>query len=466
MRKTCVVWLVLVFLTSVRSAWARTEIIDYSYFTRKASCVFLGTGQLQNNVATFSVKQVLKGVQSDPVIFEWDSSTPPRTEFERVSSLAPSLPKGGEVIVFLNPIIDAGEVTYELLIATEDIQNVSRQVRDLEKLDAIQSPKLRCEFLVRLVRPTSPSRWFAIRELEQNYAKPEFVETIEYLNDKSTMHQYCSVLRETPGQAAIDRLAKLLESNDVQVLHTAMSSLVHKESERTPISKLIANLITHSDPEIRSAAIQLSEMRDYDEATLKVYEALTDENPLVREVAAAWPWYRHAKDYPETISKLRELADDKNNNVRLAAAQALVSTNDVDSFYSLWGMSVTNNTEYSRRSIHLDLLIESNPIKAGAMLLWPTFAVLTIVTWRRKQHDRKCNLFVIGVGVLGGFILGAILGFLMGRYHTGNPLIQSVFLMPSIVVPIALLFSMISMKCKCASEVLQDSEGPKTSPVS
>ena len=445
--------LLLTCITIAASSAQASIIIEAWDLTRNSDLVAVGKCKADGKVLTFAPERILKGTAESPITFELSLKdvTPPPNRTHPFYSIvgSPELIKGERAVVFLNKLID-GTTSHRIVASSVNAESMIRQIKDYLAFASLKSSKLRCEFLVRNIVSQSPSSFFAAELLLEQFATVEFLPILDQLKTVDTINEYCRVLAEVKDKQSTQRLLKLLDSKDPNYVMNAVAALTQHDDSGS-MFRQYAKLVTHPSRDVRSMVIQVLGRVDFDAATADVFKALDDKEPTVREVAAAWPWYGKLKKYPTVIEKLRKLTKDPNSNVRLAAAEALVQCDDVDSFASLYMMSMTAESQYARSSIHLDLLIERHPFRIGALLLLPTVMVAGFVFWRRKQDSPKSTIRLIGIGIFAGYVVGAVLGFLIGEYYSDNSLIHGLFLTPAIVCPLSTLA--ISFRLRRAENV-------------
>jgi hypothetical protein len=152
-----------------------------------------------------------------------------------------------------------------------------------------------------------------------------------------------------------------------------------------------------------------------------------------------WPWYAYVGKHAEVLPSIRRLAHDQDERVRASTCEALIGARDLASFYPLWFMSVFDRSESVRRAVHLDLLLEHNPLGCAALLIWPTLIAAAASWLIARGLPPKSRVLSILAGMLVGYALGVGGGVLIGTYRASNPFVHALFLAPAMTVPITVL---------------------------
>ena len=407
-----------------------------------ASIVAVGTAQRQGNQITFTVSRILKGEPGAKTL-----TFPPKERVQFTSS--PHEPvyftgppegfeKGEPCIVFLQSKGEGAARRLTLWEAFLERVEFEENVKDVLKLDALPDEDSKCRLLVDFAIGGGPSQFYARDELSQNYDKEQYLELFEEIAaDPESRSWFVQLLCQIEGKKALARMIQVLKSDppDMQLIAIAALSQLDKGNEE--VSRALVPFLKHDDPMIRAQTVVALDERGHHSVSPQIVEAMSDSNAQVRAAAAGWPWYDESLQTPDTIPQLRKLTKDQDEWVRFRAGDALIQVGDTASFYSLWWQSLADST-YVRRSLPLDLLLESHPVSTFLMLIWPAALAFAItVRGRRRRAVKRPGLPLVAVVV--GYAVGAGIGFCLGEYHAANPLVHTLFLTPALTVPLSLL---------------------------
>ncbi len=405
---------------------------DYWQLARQASAVVVGEASTDGENVTLAVRQVLKG-RDVPETME----VPP-TRF-------PVLSAGRTWVVFLK----AGHAgQYAVLDATStDVPSVQQAARDVVELDSLPDDRAKCRLLVRLARQERGfSTPYAMWELRRKYNKPEFLDLlVEFANSGVHERDYVEqLLRENPGPKATEVLLAYLKSDKMLLVHAAIRVLADRETGNEAISKALVGLLDHRDPSIRARAVSAVCRRRCNRAFPRVFRCLDDPDPSVRAAVLTW-WREWSRPdlRPLVLPKARALARDWDDYVRSLACARLVDMRDVRSFYFLWATSLMDRTGTVRSAIHLDLLWEDSPVTVSLLLVWPTLLLLAVVLFVRWRYRARWLLRSVAIGLVGAYVAGAAGGYLIGEYHTTNPVFSAFILTPPLALPIGILVAVL-----------------------
>ena len=292
--------------------------------------------------------------------------------------------------------------------------------------------------LVELVLSrTGFSSGSAMLELNK-YNRPEFLELLDPLAEKPGIQIfYARLLEGNENPAATDKLLVMLRNpeSDNNLL-TLLECLQRKNPGDAEISKEILQYITHDSPHVRSRAIFVANYRGASAipALAEVLACLNDQSPEVRSAAL---YCFQGVDDRQVRAKIREMIHDPEDSVRESAYRALPLTNS--RFYRFLTVSFLDRSRQVRSATdRLSLFWERSPVVISLMLLWPSmiaagFAVIA--------SDSNRRVLVIVTGIAAGYIAGLSAGYFTGRFYIGNPLFNSLILIPPFFMPFGLVLA-------------------------
>lgn len=417
-----------------------------------AAVVAVGTAQRKGDQITFSVSRFLKGEPGTRTLTfpakERVQSTSGSKEPVYYTGPPEGFEKGEPCIVFLRSEGEGAARRVTLLHAFLQRAEFEQNVKDVVQLDALPDEDSKCRLLVDFVIGGGASQYYARDELSQLYDKEGYLELFEEIaGNPDSRSWFVQLLCQIEGKKALARMMQVLESDPPDMQLLAIAALSQLDPGNDEVSKALVPFLKHEDPMLRAQTVVALGERDYLEVFPQIALALSDPNPQVRGAAAAWPWNDEKYQTPEAISQLRKLTSDKDLSVRLNAGDALIGAGDTTSFYSLWWMSLSDPESYVRRSLPLDILLESRPVSTFLMLIWPTALAFAVAVRIRRRRKVKRPMLP-AASLLIGYALGAGIGFCLGEYRTSNPLIHAVFLTPAVTVPLCLLsFEIVALAC-------------------
>jgi len=314
-------------------------------------------------------------------------------------------------------------------------------VRDVQALDAIDREDARCRLIVSFAcKSNSISRWEALCELTL-YNKPDYLSLLSPLGEVDECGSfYIRLLKENPNSEATKILLSYLEEKTGQSLIDTINALGSKDRANVDISERLLPFLDHPDSSVRHAAVFSLYLRDYHDAFPRIVACLDDSDSMVRAVALHWPWYAYNfRADPQAVYKIRNLLNDPNEHVRMKACLAIVGIRDVGSFYRLWAKSLSDGSQNVRHSIHLDLLFESNPCLVLILVYWPTLLLSILLLFAARWTSTIQSWKYICLTLIMGYASGALGGWAIGKYISGDPLLNAVILTPGIIMPVFLL---------------------------
>lgn len=431
--------LALIVICFSVTARATSVAPQFWELTRLADVVAVGTAQRSGDVITFSITTMLKGdVSRQTLTFpavDRSRSNSGRGEPSYFFGPPEEFDKGEPCLVFLESA--GGKLT--LREAFLDRAEFKEAVADVVRLDALPDEESKVKLLINYVIGDGAwTQYHARDELQQNYDKEQYLDLFEKIAaDPDSRSWFVQLLSQVEGSKARDRLLQVLkeEHEDMQLI--AIAVLSQRDMADEELTQALIPFLKHKNASLRSQVIVALDERGEHSVAAQVAEALSDPDPMVRGTAANWPWYDESLRSPEIIEKLRELTHDENESVRSYAGSALIKAGDAASFYSLWWQSLVD-TDYVRRSLPLDLLVESRPLESFLMLAWPTVLAYAIaVRSRRRRQVKRPALPVVGLVV--GYAAGVAIGYCLGEYRATNPFLHAVILTPAVTVPLCLL---------------------------
>jgi hypothetical protein len=347
---------------------------------------------------------------------------------------------GKPCIVFLKTT-PLGE--YELIHANmNNVDIVEQCVRDVLTFDAMGGDESdKCKMLVDLAISAEGLRSaHPVRELNK-YNKPELLELLEPLKEYShTELSYIYLLAENQNPAATNKLMDLLRSSQSkEVLVRVINGLQRKSLQDAAISKELLKYVTHDDFYVRQSTIYVLKYRGDIDASAQVMGRLDDEAPRVR--AAALYYFDGSTD-PAIIAGIKKLTQDPDQHVRAAAFRALPSTTPM--FYRFFLASFMDRSKWVRRAASsgkLDVIWEYNWLVVSLLLIWPSILAAGIILLSSKAPRGQQCIRVILAGTAAGYIAGMVGGYLTGRFYVGNPLFNSIILMPPVFMPLGILLA-------------------------
>jgi len=116
---------------------------------------------------------------------------------------------------------------------------------------------------------------------------------------------------------------KLLIHKDVAIRSKASNKLVSVGQAAIPVLKDIG--MTHSDPQIRLAVLEILKLLDAEEAVEIVEDMYNDPDPEVRLLALDGAWQIN---HPRAVAVLSKAMDDPDESIRSTTAGRLGSMND------------------------------------------------------------------------------------------------------------------------------------------
>ena len=344
----------------------------------------------------------------------------------------------GETWVAFFTIANNGGPSF-LDAGNHNLPMLEEAVNDVLMLDSIISEEERCQSLVNLgIGVNHYSCSSALRELN-HYNKPEYIDLLAPLSHTDySKHTYIELLRNNTQDKATDILLQFLDTESGRFQTSAMTALANKKPGDETIARKILSFLSHPDPNMRSTAVFILQLRDYRDAFPQIAKSLSDPAPEVQSTALrSWPWYAYDfKENPNTLKVIRQLANDSDKDVQAAACRALISSRQSRYFYFLWYKSLTTR----RNSISLGLLLEDSPALILLMILWPTvllsavFALTTKHSLSKKQ--RWCRL---GIAIGAGYCLGMLAGWGLGSLLSHPSFIHVIILTPAITIPLAII---------------------------
>jgi hypothetical protein len=427
-----------------RTAQATSVAPQFWELTRLSAVVAVGTAQRNGDQMTFTVTRILKGEPGTttltfPAVNRVRSISGP-DEPEYYFGPPEDFDKGESSIIFLKSTGDGAARKLKLIAGFFERAEFEENVNDVVRLDAIPDEDSKVHLLVDFVIDGGPSQYYARDELDQNYDKEGYLDLFEKIaDDPESRSWFVQLLCHIEGEKAVARMMQVLKSDPADMQLIAIGVMSQRDKGNDDISRALVPFLKHKDPNIRAQAVVALGERGYLEVFPQIVEGLTDPSPNVRGAATEWPWHNEKLRTPETIQQLRKMTGDSDEWVRFSSGRALIRAGDSSSFYSLWWQSLTD-TEYVRRSLPLDVLVESRPVSTFLLLIWPTALAYVIAVRSRKRREVRLAAVPLGA-ILTGFVVGAAAGYCLGEYRTTNPFLHAVILTPAITVPLCLLGS-------------------------
>ncbi|HUT29320.1 MAG TPA: HEAT repeat domain-containing protein [Sedimentisphaerales bacterium] len=347
---------------------------------------------------------------------------------------------GKPCIVFLKTT-QLGE--YELIQGGMDILGIVEQcVKDVLTFDAMGGDESdKCKMLVDLAISAEGLRaGHPLRELNK-YNKPELLELLQPLEKHShTELYYIYLLAENQNPAATNKLIDLLRnSHSKEVLVRVINGLQRKSPQDAGISRELLKYVTHDDFSVRESAIFVLKYRHDIDASTEVAGRLDDEAPRVRGMAL---YYFDGSTDPAIIARIKKLTHDSDEHVRATAYRALPSASCM--YYKFLLASFLDRSKWVRRAAStgkLDVIWEYNWLVVSLLLIWPSILAAGILLLSSKAPRGQQCIRVILAGTAAGYIAGMVGGYLTGRFYVGNPLFNSIILMPPVFMPLGILLA-------------------------
>jgi HEAT repeat protein len=192
----------------------------------------------------------------------------------------------------------------------------------------------------------------------QQYSNPP----LEPQTTTPAQQQRTSPSQTPPGNQKPDQQPARPEPRNEPAAQKPTSKPLQTPKERA--WQLLRTACTGEKTSARTTAVGvLGLLPDNTQAREMAEKALTDEKPEVRSSAAAALGAMHSK---ESIGKLREVADDRDPSVALAAAHALIELND-DSGYEVYYEVLTGERKGRKGLIASQTTILKDPKKMAEL---------------------------------------------------------------------------------------------------
>jgi hypothetical protein len=394
------------------------------------------------NVA-FAVERVLKGSEAIRTVA---FSRPPAPENPRAKLLFCGTPRvlkfavGDGWLVFLETN-QSGAYTMLDAFAGETAA-IEQVVREVLELDSVVDEQAKCSFLVQLAARGQGSAGLAAKDLHA-FRAPEFLDLFTNLAERGPWARqlYVWLLDENMSPRALPILRGMLKTAEPRLLLDVIDAVARKEPGNGEVSNELLMLADRDEAAIRARAIFALQRREYFEAFPKMIGYLDDPEPLVRAAALSWPWYAYANGPSEVMERIRKLARDPDDSVRVEARRALVDARDLRSFYRLWFGSIFDRSQTVRNIPGLDLLLEKKPFGCLTLLLWPSVCAVLAAWWMTRRLSTRGRFLAIMGGILAGYGLGMCCGYWIGTHRTGNWLVHAVFYEPAAILPFMVFFA-------------------------